>query len=135
MLYALVGIDIDQDVVTSPARSAVQAALAAIAEAQTATPAGATPESSAAAQDAIGMVQAALDRRDSAAAQLGVVSSDDTADSVSPRADGDAAGVGSSDGGDGSDQEGENLTKEPESAHWSRNNPAASHSHMAHLLW
>lgn len=124
---------------TSPARSAVQAALAAIAEAQIATSASATAESSAAAQDAIGMVQAALDRRDSAAAELGVVSSDDapgavTSNSVSPRDEsGGAAEGGSSDGGGGSDQQ--DPTKEPESAHWSRNNPAASHSHMAHLLW
>lgn len=136
---ALADIGIDQDLVTSPARSAVQAALAAIAEAQTATSAGATAESSAAAQDAIGMVQAALDRRDSAAAELGAVSSDDspgavTPNSASPRdTSSGAAEGGPSDGSDGSDQE--DPTKEPESAHWSRNNPAASHSHMAHLLW
>eukprot|EP00752_Nemacystus_decipiens_P001247 g1246.t1 len=128
-----------QDLVTSPARSAVQAALAAIAEAQAATPAGATAESSAAAQNAIGMVQAVLDRRDSAASVLGFVSSDDTLgavtpDSVSPREK--VSGTvedGTPDGGDGSDQE--DPAKEPESARWSRNHPAASHSHMAHLLW
>lgn len=125
---------------TSPARSAVQAALAAIAEAQTATSAGTTAASSAAAQDAIGMVQAVLDRRDLAAAELGVVSSDDTPGAVTPdsmSSPGDESG-GSVEGGPSHDSDSSvqpELTKEPESAHWSRNNPAASHSHMAHLLW
>lgn len=126
---------------TSPARSAVQAALAAIAEAQTAPPAGATAASSAAAQDAIGMVQAALDRRDSAAAELGVVSSGDTPvaitpEPVSPRDEsGGTADGGLSGGGDSSDQ-GE-LVVESEAAQRSRTKPAAPHSHinMAHLLW
>eukprot|EP00903_Cladosiphon_okamuranus_P016720 g15412.t1 len=123
-----------QDVVTSPARSAVQAALAAIAEAQKATTTDSITESSTAAHDAIGMVQAALDRRDSASAELGVVSPDGSPDSVSSRDDGGSATGGRAlDGGGGSDEE--RSTKEPESAHLSRNNPAASHSHMAHLLW
>ncbi|CAN0022771.1 unnamed protein product [Ectocarpus sp. 4 AP-2014] len=118
------------DEVTSQARSAVQAALSAVAEAQAAAPATATA-SSAAAQDAIGMVQAALDRRDSAAVELGAASSEDTpvadeAAVLTSRDDGSVSG-GGEEGGDG--------TKEPESARWSRNNPAASHSHMAHLLW
>lgn len=128
---ALLGIDIDinQDVVTSPARSAVQAALAAIAEAQSAAPAGAPGASSAAALDAVGMAQAALDRRDSAAAELGAVSSDDTP----PRDESAGPAGGGPSHDDGSNQHG--RTREPQSAHWSRNNPAASHSHMAHLLW
>lgn len=108
----------------------MQAALSAVAEAQAAAPAAATA-SSTAAQDAIGMVQAALDRRDSVAVELGAASSEDTpvaaeAAVLTSRGDGSVSG-GGEEGGDG--------TKEPESARWSRNNPAASHSHMAHLLW
>lgn len=114
------------------ARSAVQAALSAVAEAQAAAPA-ATTASSTAAQDAIGMVQTVLDRRDSAAVELGAASSEDTpvaaeAAALTSRGDGGVSSIGE-EGGDGTG------TKEPESARWSRNNPAASHSHMAHLLW
>ncbi|CAB1102748.1 unnamed protein product [Ectocarpus sp. CCAP 1310/34] len=115
--------DGDVDEVTSQARSAVQAALSAVAEAQATAPAAATA-SSTAAQDAIGMVQAALDRRDSAAVELGAKSSEDTQVAAE-------AAVLTSRGG----EESGDGTKEPESARWSRNNPAASHSHMAHLLW
>ncbi|CAM9184177.1 unnamed protein product [Pylaiella littoralis] len=130
-----------QDAVTSPARSAVQAALSAVAGAQTAAPA-ATAVSSTAAQDAIGMVQAALGRRDSAAAEDGGVVTSEvaplaaaTADSPSPLDDdrGCAGNDARSPGGDGSDEM--QSKKEPESAVWSRHNPAASHRHMAHLLW
>lgn len=114
---------------TSPARSAVEAALSAVAQAQVATPAdGATAASSAAAQDAIGMVQAALDRRDAAAAELSAILPEDPAVAVSAADD-------SPSGGDAPEVDQEESTKEPESARWSRNNPAASHSHMAHLLW
>ncbi|CBN76462.1 methylase-related [Ectocarpus siliculosus] len=121
---------VQQDEVTSQARSAVKAALSAVAEAQAAAPAAATA-SSTAAQDAIGMVQAALDRRDSATVELGAESSEDTPVAaetavLTSRGDGSVSD-GGEEGGDG--------TKEPESARWSRNNPAASHSHMAHLLW
>lgn len=132
--------DVDQHTVTSPARSAVQAALAAMAEAQTiADPA--TAESSAAAQDAIGMVQEALDRRESAAAELKAVASEETppASEVDTPPPGKDVSSGSS-GSGGGEETGiavavKESTKEPESARWSRNNPAASHSHMAHLLW
>ncbi|CAM9176309.1 unnamed protein product, partial [Ectocarpus fasciculatus] len=122
-----------QDEVTSQARSAVQAALSAVAEAQAAAPA-ATTASATAAQDAIGMVQAVLDRRDSAAVELGAGSSEDTpvaaeAAALTSRGDSSVSG-GGEEGGDET-----RNNKEPESARWSRNNPAASHSHMAHLLW
>ncbi|CAM9884756.1 unnamed protein product, partial [Scytosiphon promiscuus] len=127
--------------VTSPARSAVQAALSAIAEAQTAADAPAA-DTSAAAQEAVSMVQEALDRRDSAAAELAAVSSDGTPSvaGVETPPQGKGISLGGSDG-DGGEETTETSvaakesTKEPESARWSRNNPAASHSHMAHLLW
>lgn len=61
---------LNRQAVTSPAFTAVQAALSAIAETEIA--ASATPTaSSAAAHEAVSMVQAALNRRKSAAAELG----------------------------------------------------------------
>ena len=127
----------------SPARSAVEAALSAIAEAETADPPTAA---STAAYDAVGIAQAALDRRYAAASDIGVAS--DASHGEDRTATGQAAGAGSSSssssssGGGGSSGGGCNevldeaeMTKEPESARMTRDNPAASHSHMSHLLW
>lgn len=119
--------------VSSQARSAVEAALAAIAEAETAGP---PTEASTAAYDAVGMAQAALDRRYAAASDVGAAS--DASQGEDGAAAGQAAGgVGGSSGSGSSDilQDEAEMTKEPESARMTRDNPAASHSHMSHLLW
>ena len=117
----------------SPARSAVEAALAAIAEAETAGP---PTEATTAAYDAVGMAQAALDRRYAAASDVGAAS--DASQGEEGTAAGQAAGgVGGSSDSDRRDtfQDEAEMTKEPESARMTRDNPAASHSHMSHLLW
>lgn len=109
--------------------------------------------SAAEARKAIEIVQAALGRRDEAAASLegpisdmpnvnsnaakdGKATADSTGDEVAigeraavEEGTGEAAGVGE---GDDFDEE---PTKEPESALQTRNSPAASHGLLAHLLW
>ena len=133
----------------SPARSAVEAALSVIAEAKTAGPPTAA---STAAYDAVGMAQAALNRRYAAPSDVGVASdaSQGGGDAATGQAADSGGGNGSSSstsGGGGSSsssssstsggvfQDEAEMTKEPESARMTRDNPAASHSHMSHLLW
>lgn len=118
--------------VASPARSAVEAALSAIAEAETVGPPTAA---STAAYDAVGMAQAALDRRYAAASDVGGTSDASKGKGGAPAGKA-AGGVGGSSSGSSSVfQDEAEMTKEPESARMTRDNPAASHSHMSHLLW
>ena len=133
----------------SPARSAVEAALSVIAAA---TNAGPPTAASTAAYDAVGMAQAALNRRYAAPSDVGVASdaSQGGGDAATGQAADSGGGNGSSSstsGGGGSSsssssstsggvfQDEAEMTKEPESARMTRDNPAASHSHMSHLLW
>lgn len=127
--------------VISPARAAVEAALAAVAGEETTSPTSSSTE----AREAIGIVQAALSRRDSAAEDLGTtVPSDESAGRDGP---GHVGGVDTGNmevaitpgkvgerqtGGEIRDEE---PTKEPDSALRTRNNPAGSHVPLAHLLW
>lgn len=135
---------------TSPARAAVEAALSAIAEAETTDSIGTLSGASSTAKDAVGMVQAALERRDVAAKDLAFETAHGDARKprptsasdvdVSPEDDSESAGTSVGEGGEKggkgevADEE-EEPTKEPESARRTRNNPVASHSHMSHLLW
>lgn len=128
----------------SPARAAVQAALAAVAGEETATPP--TP-SGIAAREAISMVQAALERRDSATTGLGASARDPPAAGADSSSDNvgsstgnsaDVGGVATAFGGGGGVGEGdfdEEVTREPQSALRTRNNPAGAHVPLAHLLW
>lgn len=138
--------------VISPARAAVKAAQAAVAREGKASP---SSPSAAEARKAIDMVQAALGRRDEAAANLALPvakSPSATGEKVARGVDvnhfsaveatatggelpvgrdlAEVAGAGN--GGYAFDEE---PTREPESALRTRNNPAASHSPLAHLLW
>ena len=86
------------------------------------------PITFALSRDGTSATQTALQRRDSVAADLGAAADD----GASAR-----AGRGGAGSGLDADDEGreEPLSKEPDSARTTRNSPAASHSHLSHLLW
>lgn len=117
----------------------MEAALEAVASEE----ATALTTSRDAARDAISMVQAALGRRDSAAYELESSRSDPCENSDPSAGDISASvvGVATTDeaGHESTRQKSSDMddepTTEPESARRTRNNPVASHSHLAHLLW
>lgn len=107
----------------------------AVAGAETDPP---TP-SFAAARDAISRAQSTLEGQDSAAAELNAAAAaEDVAEQVKQIGGGGVMkdSRGGRIGADGVDVcEEEEVMKEPDSARVTRNSPAASHSHLSHLIW